>query len=531
MAENKAQLTGFTVARIFGDNMVLQRQKPIRFWGESEKAQILEIYVNERLMITSQVDAGKWEIFLPAMTASRGLKMTIISKSDGCSYAFKNVAVGEVWIAGGQSNMAFPLEYDAEAEMIIPNVNNPDIRFYNVPRIKFQGQDLEDDFSESGFWRFCTPADAPFFSAVGFYFAQALAQDIDIPVGIIGCNWDGTSAAAWTDAQYLREDDVLVTYCQEYQDAVDQLNLENYLEEEKKRRELMKQPFPQKFLEFIMKNTPGEILYMLMTLVMKKQFEALDRMGPRSENRPGALYDHMVKKMAGYSARGVIWYQGEADSEKAHLYARLFSTLIFCWREAWGEALPFLFVQLAPFEQWLGLEAVNYPQMREQQEIVAESVAGAHMVSIMDSGARLDIHPKHKRPVGERLALLARGKVYGEDILCEAPKLSAARILGNDLILKFDHDGEGLSIRGEALSALEVVADSKTFSPCSVCIEKDEVKLMFDDLPSAEIVEVLFAYQNYAEVNLFNSAGLPARPFRVILSPFQADVDDRKGLD
>ena len=140
---------------------------------------------------------------------------------------------------------------------------------------------------------------------------------------------------------------------------------------EKAGREGMKRPAAQKVMRYIMKNTPGPLLYPIFTAIVTSSTGSTAPLGPRSENRPAGLYHTMVRMIAGYTVRGVIWYQGESDDPKAELYPRLFSALIRCWRDAWGDELPFLFVQLAPFEHWLGLPAVNTPILREQQAAVA----------------------------------------------------------------------------------------------------------------------------------------------------------------
>ena len=442
--------SSFTVPSIFGDHMVLQRDKPVKIWGACGRPQTIRVFIDDREMASTQAAAGGWKLTLPPMEASRDLVLKITGADAGESYTFRDVAVGEVWIAGGQSNMEFPLEYDAEAKTAIARAKDPDIRFYDCPKIKFERQEQEDDTSRFGFWRPCDPANAPFFSAVGFYFARKINERYHVPVGIVGCNWSGTTASAWLDESYLAADEKLAIYLQEYEAGLQELDLAQYMAAEKAGREGMKRPAAQKVMRYIMKNTPGPLLYPICTAIVTSSTRSTAPLGPRSENRPAGLYHTMVRKIAGYTVRGVIWYQGESDDPKAELYARLFSALIRCWRDAWGDELPFLFVQLAPFERWLGLPAANYPILREQQAAVARTVAGAYMAGIMDAGSKLDIHPKHKRPVGERLALLARGKVYGENILCEAPEATGAKLENGRLVISFAHAGEGLTLKGRS---------------------------------------------------------------------------------
>ncbi len=506
--------SSFTVAKIFGDHMVLQRNKPIKLWGTSQKVQTLRVSINNQVVASCQAPVGPWRVTLPAMEASRNLTLQICAENEAESLSFQDVAVGEVWIAGGQSNMEFPLKYDAEACRVIPQANNPEICFYDCPKIKFEGQDQEDDFSQAGFWRPLNPTNAPHYSAVGFYFASKIYEQTQVPVGIVGCNWGGTTASAWLDEGFLAADERLSIYLQEYQAATQSVEMDQYIAAEERSRKVLKQPVVVKLISSIMKKTPGPLLYPLYTALLTSSAKSMLSIGPRSENRPGGLYHTMVQKIAGFSARGVIWYQGESDDLKAERYGRLFSAVIRCWREAWEDDLPFLFVQLAPFEKWMGVLAVNYPILREQQEWVSKTVPGAYMISIMDAGSRLDIHPKNKRPVGERLARLAVGKVFGEEILCEAPEVLDIRLEDDSLVILFSHVGEGLQLKGPQLKSLEILTQGKAIMPFKVKVTQDSLVIQAANLSSARELEVRLAYQNYAEVNLYNSAGMPAKPFR-----------------
>jgi sialate O-acetylesterase len=494
--------------------MVLQQKKPVKIWGTSVQSQAIHVYINGSGAASTQAQTGAWTVALPAMEAARDVVLKISGENEAEAYVFRDVAVGEVWIAGGQSNMMFPLEYDAEAKTVIPAASNPDIRFYDCPRIKFEGQEKEDDLSQFGFWRPLDPANASYFSAVGFYFARQIYERCQIPIGIIGCSWNGTTASAWLDESYLAADEALSVYLEEYQAALKDLDLETYLAAEKKEREFMKQPLSLKYIRYIMKYTPAPLLYPVINAIFKMVTSSPLPFGPRSENRPGGLFHMMVQKIAGYAARGVIWYQGETDDAKPELYGRLFSAMIRCWRAAWEDDLPFLFVQLAPFERWFNVYANNYPLLRERQETVSKSVEGAYMASIMDVGSRLDIHPKHKRPVGERLALLARSKVYGEDILGEAPEASEIKIDNDFLRIKFAQTGNGLWLKGRSMKSLEIGLDGRDVAQPILSVEGDTVSVRADGLQLAKELDVRYAYRNYAEVNLYNSAGLPAKPFR-----------------
>lgn len=498
------------VDRLFSTNMVLQRDKPVKIWGTGdEKAVTVSI---QGLSVSAPIVVGKWQVIFPPLSASQDETLSI--ESGGEQIKVENVAIGEVWIAGGQSNMEFPLKFDAEASKVIPKANNPDIRFYDCPRIKFEGQENEEDYSQFGFWRPLNPTNAPFYSAVAFYFAQQLCDRLNVPIGFVGCNWGGTSASIWLDESYLSADESLRVYLKEYQAGIQNLDLDEYIEAEKKSRKYMTRQMVRQFMNTALKKTLGPVLTPLFTAIIQSNKKNILPIGPRSENRPGGLFHTMLQKIAGFSARGVIWYQGESDDNKADMYARLFSAMIRCWRDAWQDELPFLFVQLAPYERWLGFTAGDFVGLREQQELVSKTVPGTWMASIMDAGSRLDIHPKHKRPVGERLALLARGKVYGEDILCDAPEVNEVKLEGDRLVISFLNAGDGLYFKGDRLESLEIIADGQTISPSKITINKDKILIEAENLFSAQSLEIRFAWRNFTEVNLYNSSSLPAKPFR-----------------
>ena len=170
-------------------------------------------------------------------------------------------------------------------------------------------------------------------------------------------------------------------------------------------------------------------------------------MGPKYERRPAGLYESMLKPLVPYGIRGVIWYQGEAESATdPEGYQTLFPALIRDWRTLWNEDFPFLFVQLAPLEQWDTCNGTPFAIIRAVQQDTADTVPGTGMAVITDVGMKHDIHPKKKQPVGQRLALLAENKVYGEAVLCEAPTLSKVMVEEGRLILTFKYAGNGLSL-------------------------------------------------------------------------------------
>ena len=226
-----------------------------------------------------------------------------------------------------------------------------------------------------------------------------------------------------------------------------------------------------------------------------------------SANVPTVLYNGMIAPLQPYAIRGVIWYQGEANAERAREYRDLFPALIKDWRHTWGEGdFPFLFVQIAPFK------GMN-PEIREAQLLTLKRVPAAAMAVTIDVGDPDDIHPANKQPVGERLALAARALAYGEKIVYSGPEFTRLSIEGSNAVVHFKHTDGGLvaHTRNELVGFTLAGADH-VFHPAKAAIKGDTVVLSSEDvkLPSA----ARYGWADVPQGNLFNKAGLPASPFR-----------------
>lgn len=499
---------------IFQDNMILQRNKPIRLWGTTDIAQTISVYINETLMADTPAVTQSFCVELPPMEAAENINLTL-QGSAGDTLVLRNVDIGEVWIAGGQSNMEFFLRYDAQGKEAIQKANDPHLRHYTVAQYAFDGEE-NDGFKDDRFWNkwlSSKPENIQTVSAAGHYFAAKLRKELGVPIGIIGCNWGGTTASAWMEESLLENDPELSVYLDDYHKSIQSQNPSTYIEDDRKQR-----GFKSRLMDFmnfhIMKGIPVWLQRLWLPIIVKFPSPLP---GARNQNRPGGLYYSMVSKIAGYRCRGVIWYQGESDAHHPDIYAKLFSSMISCWRSTWQEELPFLFVQLAPFGHSFGLRGDVYPVLRQQQEYVSKTVSHTWMASIMDVGMAHDIHPKQKKPVGERLALLALGKVYGKDLLCDAPEFARIEKHEDTVTLFFHHTGAGLFVHENDVNALEAFADRLPVSPLRITVRGNRLSLTSDTFFSAKEIEIKLAWCAYCQVNLYNSAGLPAKPFAVKL--------------
>ena len=502
-------------ADIFQSNMVLQRDKPLPVWGTAQPGTAVSISIQGQHAECVADSEGNWQATLPPLHNSEDETLAISANAE--QLQMHHIAVGEVWIAGGQSNMEFYMRYEKHLNAVKPECANPHIRFYDVPELAFEGQKDQFDYSRMGIWRTASPDDIEYFSAVGYYFQRALEQDLRIPVGIVGCNWGGTVSASWMNPETVRKAGPV--WMEVHEAFTARTPWEDYLAEQRANPLNDRgNPFADPFNELVMPRTPGpEELAAL--------FASAEEAGMRPDPNtihvmphllPGALYQYMLKEIAPFSVRGVLWYQGESDDEMHHadLYAPMLTGLISDWRELWkDDALPFLLVQLPGYERWMQNENDRFDLIRAAQEQVSKEVPNTWLCSISDSGEQFDIHPKNKLPAGERLALLARGHIYREDILCDAPAVSHAERKGGTVTLAFDHANGGLVLKGDNISALHVSSADKQL-PYRAEVTGSSVILHLDDAVS-EAIQIDFAKDKFYLVNLYNQAGIPAIPFSI----------------
>lgn len=504
--------------KIFSDGMVLQRRQPITVFGKCGNTEIIKVSI-ENDSVSAQIKNGQFKAVLPAREAACGLTMTLTAENDRGditeTVTLRDIAVGEVWIAAGQSNMEYPVKYTVEEKELKALGADKLLRFFDVPKISYDGQENDRSYDDVGFWDSFSPDSIDNFSAVALIFALKLKKELQVPVGIIGCNWGATSASSWISEEYLRQYPKLDYYFESYNEAVKDLDIEWYQQTFLEKQQWGLTP---EVAELNDKLNKGELD---IPAVMKKFTELPQRIkeyfmlqiGPMDQRRPCILYETMVKRIMGYGAKGVIWYQGEADEVLPKSYALLFSQLVKCWRDGWGQQLAFLTVQLAPFKEWLGNTGKAFPELRRQQDRAAALIDGVWLASIMDAGMETDIHPKTKRAAGERLALLALGKVYGRPVLCEAPSPADTVWEENKITVYMAHSGSGLYCESHGKpDGLVLTADGEALD---FETEIGGCTLTLHTPPLSEFAHVQLDYARspYVKADIYNSAGLCAKPF------------------
>jgi sialate O-acetylesterase len=362
----------------------------------------------------------------------------------------KDILVGEVWVCSGQSNMEWPIAASNNANEETEKAKFPNIRLFTVT--KKIAQDPQSDCD--GSWKPCDPSSVASFSAVGYFFGRRLHQDLNVPVGLVNSSWGGTLAEAWTSQSTLANNEMFA-----------------------------------------------------------KILERSAKFDPRTPHQASVLFNGMINPLIPLGIRGAIWYQGESNIGRAEQYAVLFPAMIQDWRKNWGQdEFPFYFVQLAPY-RYGQTDPALCAELREAQ-FKTLSVPNTGMAVTMDIGNVKDIHPRNKQDVGSRLAAWALANTYGKkELIYSGPLYESMSVEGNKIRLKFKHVAEGLVAKGDIpLQDFIIAGEDQQFVAAEAVIDGLTVVVSSDKV--AKPVAVRYGWRDDAEPNLFNSAGLPASPFR-----------------
>ena len=550
------------VAAVFSDNMVLQRNKIINIFGwiDWDDSENKEIYVKAELynkkgdllgentrIYTSPVK--KWVISLPSQEAQEECSLKIWLNQSTEAIVFSNIAIGEVWLAGGQSNMEFELGNCTEGPQELADTSGENgaknVRFYYTNKIAWMNEHFYQA-EKNTTWQTWDSPNKKAWSAVGFFFAKKLAADLGCTVGVIGCNWGGTSASAWMRREYLEKDEDLRTYLTEQEEATAGKSIDQQCREYEEYEVI--QAAWQKKCDALYAANPE--------ITWAKVEETLGKSpwpGPRScknPYRPCGLYDCMVNRVLPYTLKGVIWYQGESDDHKPYSYAKLFSKLIDNWRIDWKDPeLPFVFVQLPNHRNEYDKDFKHWCLIRAAQEKVHHMVKNAFMTCALDLGQFNDIHPKAKKVVAERLEGNALANVYklkkSEEVL--SPMLKSYTIKGADpantnsfgkIILTFENAATGFVAREDkinldyykrmeqhqgnsvspAFTGFEIAGSDGNFYPAAYRLGQSEEDFNTITLSSPLVknpASARYAWYNYGPVNIFGKNGLPLAPFMI----------------
>lgn len=482
---------------VLSDGMVLQRDQAVPIWGKAAPGEAVTVTFAGQTRKATADPAGKWQIALAPMKANATPAQLTVA---GTNQLTRNdILVGETWLCSGQSNMVWPLANVTDGAELVKSADFPNIRLFAVPRkvMETPGQDLQQ-----AKWTRCTPETAYGFSAVAYLFGRRLHQELNVPVGLIFSAWGGTTAEAWTPREAL----------------VARPDLKPLIDAADAREKLR----PQAQAEHDKALEKWKV----------ERREAKDRTQLPTAPRPpvvllrhrdaSSLYDSMIAPLIPYAVRGTIWYQGEANAERAAQYRVLLATMIKAWREAWrrdaqGEEMPFGIVQLPNFRAQSD-EPTDGPwgHLRDAQRRVSREVPKTGLIVTIDVGEGNNIHPKNKLPVAERLSAWALAEVYGRGGVWSGPIFKSAQFDGGRARVKFDSVGDGLAIQKGSTELQEFTiagADRTWHRAKAKIVSPHEIEVWSDAVSAPEAVRHAFD-ENPRTPNLTNSTGVPAETFR-----------------
>lgn len=505
------------LAAVFSDHCVLQRNKSIRVWGIAPNDTPVTVTLGGHS--AEAVAAGhSWEIELPPMKAGGPYVLEVLSEGQVYQH-LEDIMIGEVWLAGGQSNMEFALNADADSKDAMASAIHSNVRFYQVQQHAYK-DDYFYNAERDNHWMTGSDPKVGIWSAVGYYFAEGLAARLGITVGVIGCNWGGTSACAWQDKDSICQYEDTKIYWEEYAEL---LAGQNPVEYEKELEEYIAWHADwQPRMDAYYAEHPTATWDEAQAVVGICKWPG--PMGPKHEFRPAGLYETMLQRVVPYTLGGIIYYQGESDDHRPQSYYHLFKSLIGVWRRDFRDALlPFLFVQL-PIHHYLSDETNDrWCYIREAQLQLHKELPATGIAIAMDCGEYNNIHPIHKREVGRRLALQALHHVYGLLPESEAygPIYSDYTVDGDTIVLSFAHAEQGFSVRGNTITGFELAGTDDIFYPAGAVIEGSQIRLSSSKVPAP--TKARYLWIDYAEVSLFGTNGLPLAPFRTAC-PYAQDT-------
>jgi sialate O-acetylesterase len=494
---------------LFSDGAVLQRGQKIPVWGTARDGEQVTVEFQGQKASATAV-GGTWSVHLDPLTAGGPFTMTLTGDN---TVTIKDLLVGEVWLASGQSNMNLTLAQTPYLAEESAKANHPQIRTFKVP-VTVSVRPLAE---AQGSWIACSPETLKDFSAVGYFFARDIHQKRGVPVGLIHSALGATPAQAWTSTEALQAEPQLQHYAEDIKSR-----LANY--------EAAVAAYPAKLAEHqarlaewtatIGKDHEENLAAWNQAVAEAKATGETPPKQPRPATRrppepvppdgrstdPAVLYNGMIHPLIPYGIKGVLWYQGESNRDQAAEYLTLFPTLIHDWRARWRQGdFPFLYVQVAP---WGGMS----PEIREAQFLTLGKVTNAAMTVTTDVGDADDIHPRNKQPVGQRLALAARALAYGENIEYSGPLYESMRTHQGKVILHFRHTGGGLVARDGPLKGFTVAGKDGIFVAARAEIQGKTLEVSAEGI--ADPIAVRYGWENVPDVNLYNQEGLPASPFR-----------------
>ncbi len=501
--------TDFLIAEIklpaiFSDHMVLQADREVPVWGTATANEKVSVTVAGQTVSTQADAQGKWMVKLKELTAGASTVMKVEGTN---KIEIQDVLIGEVWLGSGQSNMAMPVKSAKDSDREIAAAKFPQIRMFR----EISSGSATPQTECHGKWSVCSPDNVGAFSATLYFFGREMHQKLNVPVGLINSSAGGTAIESWVSAKAQRAEPALRPYLS----LIDKLpeiavKLEPQTDEPSLApagapRQAAQQAARQAARKAALQAARKEQNQKKPTARASTTEEKIDRDGGL-----GGLFNAKIHPLIPFAIRGMLWYQGEANSfpQSADFYQYQLPLLVKDWRSRWGYDFPVAWVQLPNYDA----KGRDWPTVREAM-LKSLSIPNTGMAIAIDIGDKNDIHPKNKQEVGRRLSLWALGKVYEKEVpATSGPLPDGHEVRGNEIAVRFKHAETGLEQQGTNLLGFTIAGSDRNWKPATARIDGNEVILSNPNVPNP--IAVRYAWDNYPFCNLYNKAGLPASPFR-----------------
>lgn len=466
---------GLQMSQLYTDYMVLQRDIPLDIHGIANAGEKITVRISNQKATATANNQGKWSVVLKPMNAVTDLTLTV--EAGSAAKVYKHVAVGEVWLCSGQSNMAFMLCQADTYKRDIDNVGDPQLRLFDMKarwetyNVAWPASCLDSlnhlQYYRSTTWQPTTPDNAKWFSAIAYYYGRMLRDSLKVPVGLICNAVGGSPTEAWIDRNTLETCFPAI--------------LKNWLHND--------------FIQDWVRGRAAKNLTNDNTHLGRHPYE------------PCYLYESGILPLQKYPIKGVIWYQGESNAHNMESHSELFKLLVGSWRSNWSNpTMPFYFVQLS------SLNRPSWPWFRYSQLQLMQQIANTGMAVSSDCGDSLDVHPLRKQPVGQRLARWALNKTYGMSVTPSGPIYKGVVRSADALIVSFDYADSLCTSDGKQPSTFEIAEEEGMYYPATAVIEGNTVRLTSPEVKNPRYVR--YGWQPFTRANLINGDALPASTFR-----------------
>ena len=466
---------GLQMSQLYTDYMVLQRDMPLDIHGTANAGEKITVSIDNQKATATANNQGKWSVVLKPMSAATDLTLTVEAGSRAKVY--KHVAVGEVWLCSGQSNMAFMLCQADTYKRDIDHADDLQLRLFDMKvrwgtyNVAWRASCLDSlnhlQYYRSSTWQPTTPDNAKWFSAIAYYYGRMLRDSLKVPVGLICNAVGGSPTEAWIDRNTLETCFPAI--------------LKNWLHND--------------FIQDWVRGRAAKNLTNDNTHLGRHPYE------------PCYLYESGILPLQKYPIKGVIWYQGESNAHNMEAHSELFKLLVGSWRSNWSNpTMPFYFVQLS------SLNRPSWPWFRYSQLQLMQQIANTGMAVSSDCGDSLDVHPLRKQPIGQRLARWALNKTYGKSITPSGPIYKGVVRSADALIVSFDYADNLCTSDGKQPSTFEIAEEEGMYYPATAVIEGNTVRLTSPEVKNPRYVR--YGWQPFTRANLINGDALPASTFR-----------------